>query len=340
MSLAKLSLQKGGEIIPLHVDNTQTQGLGVTNPSVLVLGEEILVNIRNVKYNLFHSIGAQHYMDEGGKYQSKWGPMSYIHRDADRFLVTENFLASFTKDFKENYTMKIDTSKHDVEPKWLFHGLEDGRLVKWNNNLYLIGVRRDTNDNGIGRMEYSKLEVRKDRVIETERISIMPPVGRETEVEKNWMPVIDMPNYFIRWSNPTELVKVDLRNRIANVALDTGEWQQHYGQLRGSSQVIRWKNCWIAIVHDTNYWYFYDRGDANKDAFYFHKLIAWDNQWNLIHVSNPFKFMNGQVEFCCGADKLGDDLLITTGFEDNAGFLLKVPESVIDWMLEDERHIP
>ena len=33
MSLAKLSLQEGGEIIPLHVDNTQTQGLGVTNPS-------------------------------------------------------------------------------------------------------------------------------------------------------------------------------------------------------------------------------------------------------------------------------------------------------------------
>lgn len=38
MSLAKISLQKGGKIIPLHVNNTETQGLGVTNPSVLVVG--------------------------------------------------------------------------------------------------------------------------------------------------------------------------------------------------------------------------------------------------------------------------------------------------------------
>ncbi len=38
MSLASLSLREGGEIIPLHVDNTETQGLGVTNPSVSSCG--------------------------------------------------------------------------------------------------------------------------------------------------------------------------------------------------------------------------------------------------------------------------------------------------------------
>ena len=79
MSLAKISLQKGGKIIPLHVNNTETQGLGVTNPSVLVVGDEILVNIRNVKYNLFHSIGAEHYMDEGGKYQSIISPSIFTN---------------------------------------------------------------------------------------------------------------------------------------------------------------------------------------------------------------------------------------------------------------------
>ncbi len=340
MSLARRSLQEGGKIIPLHIDNSETQGLGVCNPSVLVTEDEILINIRNVKYNLFHAIGAEHYMDEGGKYQSKWGPMSYIHRDADRFLVTENFLASYTKDLKENYTRKINTSKNDIAPRWLFHGLEDGRLARWDDKLYLIGVRRDTNDQGIGRMEYSELKITEDSVYETKRTSIMPPKGRETDCEKNWMPVLAMPNYFIRWSNPTELVKVDLETKQANVALDTGQWQDNYGQLRGSSQVVRWKNCWIAIVHGTNYWYFYERGDANKDAFYYHKLIAWDNQWNLIHVSDKFKFMDGQVEFCCGADAIDNDLLVTIGFEDNAAFLLRVPESTIDWMLENERNIP
>ena len=36
-----------------------------------------------------------------------------------------------------------------------FIGLEDGRLLKWNDKYYLTGVRRDTTTNGQGRMELS-----------------------------------------------------------------------------------------------------------------------------------------------------------------------------------------
>ncbi len=37
-------------------------------------------------------------------------------------------------------------SELDVPPVWTFIGLEDGRLVKWDEKYYLIGVRRDTKD--------------------------------------------------------------------------------------------------------------------------------------------------------------------------------------------------
>ncbi len=42
--------------------------------------------------------------------------------------------------------------KMNVESMWSFAGLEDGRLVNWNNNIYITGVRRDTTDYGQGRM--------------------------------------------------------------------------------------------------------------------------------------------------------------------------------------------
>jgi len=50
---------------------------------------------------------------------------------------------------------KVDTSALDVTPMWEFVGEEDCRVVQWLGDYYLVGVRRDTTTNGVGRMEYS-----------------------------------------------------------------------------------------------------------------------------------------------------------------------------------------
>ena len=52
----------------------------------------------------------------------------------------------------------MDTSKLDVKPVWEFIGLEDARLMYWDDNIYLSGVRRDTKPDGEGRMELSIIE--------------------------------------------------------------------------------------------------------------------------------------------------------------------------------------
>jgi hypothetical protein len=40
--------------------------------------------------------------------------------------------------------------------------------------------------------------------------------------------------------------------------------------------------------------------------------------------------MGGDVEFAVGLAQQGSDFLLTFGFQDNAAFLLKFPESVIE----------
>ena len=55
-----------------------------------------------------------------------------------------------------------------------FVGLEDSRIFRWEGDLYISGVRRDTTENGQGRMELSKIEVTEDAV-RSFKSSIDPP---------------------------------------------------------------------------------------------------------------------------------------------------------------------
>jgi len=63
---------------------------------------------------------------------------------------------------------------------------------------------------------------------------------------------------------------------------------------------------------------------------YNHRFIFWDKDWNYVKVSEAFKFMDGQIEFCCGLAEQGDSLLLSFGFVDNAAYILKMPKSILD----------
>ena len=54
-----------------------------------------------------------------------------------------------------------------------FVGLEDSRIFRWEGDLYISGVRRDTTENGQGRMELSKIEVTEDAVKEVSRVRLI-----------------------------------------------------------------------------------------------------------------------------------------------------------------------
>ena len=62
-----------------------------------------------------------------------------------------------------------------------------------------------------------------------------------------------------------------------------------------------------------------------KDGDYSHRVLIWDNDWNIKHISEPFSFMDGEIEFCTGLTEYNNNLLITFGFQDNAAYLLKMP---------------
>jgi hypothetical protein len=328
MNLVHKSVSQGGKLAPLILPHNLTSGMGLMNPSIFIDDDgDILVSIRHVNYTLYHSENDQ-------KFFSPWGPLSYLHPEKDQRLVTTNYLCRLDKDLNMvNYT-KVDYSKFDVPPIWEFVGEEDVRVVRWDGDLYLIGVRRDTTPNGQGRMEYSKIELNKETWTATEiqRVRIPAPIDEATSYcEKNWMPIIDQPYHFVKWAMPTEIVKADpnkpeceqvMVNKTPPVTIDQ----------RGGSHVVPWGEYYITFTHEVKLW----RNYLNqKDSIYRHRMLVWDKEFNFVGLSEPFSFLDTPIEFCIGAAVCNGNLLMSFGAQDNCAFVLEVPKNIVNGMITE-----
>ena len=319
MNLVQKSVQHGGKLAPLVISEGLTSGTGLMNPSIFIDSDgDILVNLRHVNYTLYHAEGEQ-------RFPSRWGPLGYLHPEKDQRLVTENYLCRLNSSLvMTDYTKVEMLALHT--PIWEFVGLEDARLVQWDNEYCLIGVRRDTTTNGIGRMEKTIIELDKNAwtAKEVKRTRIPAPEPDTSYCEKNWVPIIDRPNQFIKWTSPVEVVEL-VEEKCKQVSLRQGIKPNK--DQRGSSQVIRWGNVYISITHEVDLFKNYL---GQKDGLYRHRLCVWDDQLNLVGLGNPFSFLDGQIEFCVGAAIYEGDLLISFGFQDNAAFVLRTPGAIVE----------
>jgi hypothetical protein len=317
-NFVKLALENGGSIHPLVIPSELTNGTGIMNPSIFLDGNKIILLLRHVNYTFYHS--------EKKLFQHQWGPLTYVHPENDMHLRTINYYCELDEDFNITRYNKIDTSKFPDKELWDFVGLEDARIFRWNGKLYTSGVRRDLDTIGTGRMELCEIEVREDSVVEVDRFRIPPPNDPNSYCEKNWMPILDKPYHYVKWSNPTEVVQVDIESQISKT-ISLSEPINLPRDLRGGSQVITAGNFYLACTHEVD---LFNSEVGRKDAVYKHRFVLWDKNFNIIHTSDEFNFMNGHVEFCVGMCRHKNNILMTFGFQDNASYLLKVPEKVVE----------
>ena len=268
------------------------------------------------------------------RYPSYWGPLAYLHPEKDLRLVTENYICRLNADLElTDYTKVEMLTLH--EPIWEFVGLEDARLVKWDGSYFLVGVRRDTTTNGQGRMELSEIELDKEMwtAQETDRMRIPAPGDDDSYCEKNWVPIIDRPFEFVKWSIPTEVVSVDpITGASKTTVLRESNWADK--DQRGSSHVLPFGKHYISITHEVA---LFNNYLGQKDAIYRHRLLVWDKKMNLLGASNSFSFLDARIEFCVGAaiHPNGKDVLLSFGYQDNAAFILRTPNTVITELVKE-----
>lgn len=320
-------LSAGGDIFPLTVESEYKTGL--LNPGLFLHKDKLLINIRHVQYVLYHSENNQFF-------QSKWGPLAYLHPEHDQTLTTVNYLGEIENGIPK--VSKVNTKDLDVKPLWEFVGLEDVRVVVWENKTWMCGVRRDTTTNGQGRMEMSEVELVGAEYKEIKRYRLDTPNSSNTYCEKNWVPINDKPYHFLKWTNPVEIVKVDLSQKLDN---------QHYKceqvflgdtildlprDIRGGSNLVNFGDYYLMVTHEVN---LFKSELKNKDAFYFHRFFLLDKEFNVIKISDDFNFLTGNIEFATGLAIKDKEVYISFGFQDNSAFLLKTNIEFIDKLLVD-----
>jgi hypothetical protein len=319
MNLVQKAVEQGGKLAPIAIPGT----FGGMNPSVFIDPDgDILVNVRVVNYILYHSENKQ-------RFPSQWGPLAYLHPEKDQRLVTENYLVRLDSNLAMMNCTKVEMLNLH-QPIWEFVGLEDARLVYWDD-YYLIGVRRDTTTNGVGRMELSKIALNKDdwSAKEIDRKRIPAPAPDNSYCEKNWMPILDRPYHFVKWSSPVEVVEFD---GVQTNQVSVRQGIQPPKDQRGGSQLIRWGNCYISITHEVDLFKNYL---DQKDGIYRHRLCVYDDQLNLVGLSKEFSFLDFRIEFCVGIAKYEGDLLVSFAVADNAAFVLRTPRVIIEDLIAE-----
>jgi hypothetical protein len=319
MNFVRLALENGGTIKSLLIHHQDLSGPSLTNPSVLVIDGKILVNIRNVNYTLYHS--------ELNKFEHMWGPLSYIHPENDVHLRTINHIAELDENLDIVHYSKIDTSKFDTyDPQWEFVGLEDVRLIEWNDKLYGIGVRRDLDTIGTGRMELSEFQFDGGNVREVSRYRIPGPPPDDEYCMKNCTPIEGKPFHLLKWTNLTAIMKFNPNGEKTEV-YTTNEYTPGYNDMRGGSQVIEYNGGYLTLIHETD---LYNSEQGKKNATYRHRFVTWDKDFKNQKFSKLFSFLNMKIEFCCGLAQYKDDFLITFGAQDNAAYILRVSKSFVE----------
>jgi predicted GH43/DUF377 family glycosyl hydrolase len=321
-NFVKLAVDEGGSIHPLFVNKDNIVGPSLTNPSIINIDGKILVNLRNVNYVLYHA--------ENGVNEHVWGPLCYLHTEQHQVLATHNILCELDSNFNIVTNSIVDTTQLDVKPLWEFIGLEDARLVYWENKLFLSGVRRDTTTNGQGRMELSEIIMENDKPKEISRQRMPAPGPDSSYCEKNWMPVADRPYTFVKWTNPTEVARYNPVDKTTSTIVLTKYQNLNTRDLRGGSQVIPYENHYLAVLHEVD---LYRSEAGRKNATYRHRFALWDKDFNLLRVSPLFDFMGGKIEFACGMTEYNGQILITFGFQDNIAYLVIVNKNTINRLI-------
>lgn len=333
--LATFALKRGGKLHPITLSKELTGETGIMNPSIFLHNGKILMNVRHLNYTLYHS--------EGRKFPHQFGPLAYVHREDDVTLRTDNIICELDENMNVISAGRINTSERDTDPTWSFIGLEDGRLFSWDDRLFLCGVRRDAIDNiGTGRMEMQEIDFVDGEWREISRNPIPAPPPNDSYCEKNWVPVLDMPWHFVKWTNPTQVVRFDIENGTTETAFcDEDKTIPMKRDIRGGTQVLKLNDTQrIAITHEV---------DLTKDVFgrknghYVHRAIIWGEDWTVQHHTQEFHFMGTQtcpvsgnsfhIEFATGMIFHRGKVFISYGLQDNATYVLEMPADIFQEFL-------
>jgi hypothetical protein len=188
--------------------------------------------------------------------------------------------------------------------------LEDLRMFFWKGRPWAIAA---THTN-VAAIRQAILEF-NDAGTEVLKVFVQPS-GRH---EKNWMPCADGGDLRLVYScDPLVTMSVSVHPSAGAVALPSAtSIPQTVSHIRGGSQLVRWGQGWLSIVHHvyrvpvtpkghnsllSDFWppIVKDPVAGKKKVVYLHRFAKFDRELENVVFSRPFYFVEIGIEFCAG----------------------------------------
>ena len=187
--------------------------------------------------------------------------------------------------------------------------LEDMRIVKLGGKVYGFGT---TNDYGEREHPCQVLCKFNDDM----NIYDIIQLKYKTEIcQKNWCPFVYKKKLVCIYSyEPFIMLEINTETG------DCTEIMKKYqgamlSEFRGSTNPIKVRRNYYQIIHTVHF------KDTRK---YSHKIIKYDEDFNIVEISTPFYFENFFIEYCIGFGHDGEHFYIHYSSRDNSSNILKL----------------
>ena len=247
----------------------------------------------------------------------------------DGTFRTRNFLLTLDRNFRTLSKREIlENLPREHFPAYLVEGLEDCRIFSYRDGLWFTCTSCDTNPTGNRQISLCKLaDQRGQNIISVEKLTPLlgPDINR---CEKNWLPYVqDGALYTVYSYDPFVIYKPHP---------ETGECTQivsykpthDFSHFRGSAGPLAFDEGYLLLVHEGVI--------LNHHRCYIHRLLQFDQNFQVMKLSKPFIFRHIGVEYCCSmtVDHSGENLILPIGVEDREAFLCTVDLDTVRSLLE------
>lgn len=270
-------------------------GWSHTNPSVHPTAQEASAFVRLVNFR--------------GHYPA------HVHaHDVDGMIRTRGRLATFDERLRQTGLVDIrDDTPEGRTTGCIVRGFEDWRLFEHGGQELAVASMRSANDRCVAQQFLLRLD---DASISSATALSSPVEGHQ----KNWMPVVGADQLtFVDRCAPLRLRIVDSATGTCRT-IDHGDGPALARGFRGGSQLVPWRDGWIAIVHEV-------AGDETGRRSYSHRVVRFDGGLRAAACSDRFVFIGHGVEFCAGL-RLDHDrrqAVASFGNDDRTAWLVELP---------------
>jgi len=229
---------------------------------------------------------------------------------------TKNFLVHYDRGFNMHSQHEIYENLERERRYCIVEGLEDCRIVKFDNSLWFTCTTADTNPTGQRQISLCKLDNEKvGKIVEVEKL--VPLLGRDlNRCEKNWLPFVkDGSLHIVYSSDPFVIFKPDIETGECKTVLEYKP-PLDFTSFRGSGGPIEFDDGYLMLVHEVALLPEYER-------CYLHRFLYLDKNFIAEQISKPFTFQHQGVEFCASMtiDHSGKELIMPIGIEDREAYL-------------------